>query len=120
MPQVTAGKSGRFSAEQPDASATQGSLVPSWRGAGGVPFLDFEAFDPLDFDYVARDEGGPEAAGLGGDAKIERANGFAGRFQFGTDFRVVEGGVDVEVGDVEQIEKGLQFGGLLRVGGFFR
>ena len=77
-----------------------------------MPLLNFEAFDPSEFDYVAGDESRAQAAGLGGDEEVQRADGFADCFQFSTDFRVVEGGVDAKIGDVKQVEKSLQFGGL--------
>ena len=87
------GLGGRFGYDRKQASF----LVESYR----MPLLGFEAFDPFKFDNIARDESGPNAAGLGGDEKVQRADGFTGGFQFGTDFRVVEGGDDAEVGDVE-------------------
>ena len=57
-----------------------------------------------------------EAAGLGGDEEVERADGFANRFQRGTDIGVVQCGFEIEVCEHKEIEKRFEPRGVMRMG----
>lgn len=87
-----------------------------WKSLG-MPLLNFEAFDPFELGGIAGDEGGAEAAGLGGDEEVEGADGFSLGLKFSANLGIVKGRSHVEVGDVEKVEEGLEPPGLMRMGG---
>ena len=70
------------------------------------PRPDFEAFDALEFLGVGGDEGGSKTAGLGGDEEIHRADRYAPGFERGADVGVMEGGIESEVRELEEPQKG--------------
>ncbi len=79
------------------------------------PRLDFESFDAFEFPGVCSDEGGAEAASLGGDQKIERTDGFSGRFQRGADVGVMLSRFEGEIRDPEKAQKSFETPGLMRM-----
>lgn len=79
------------------------------------PTEDFQAFDSLEFAGVGGDERGAQAAGLGSDEEIERADNGAARFQRGADVGVVQGRFHGEVCEPKQAEKGFQFCRVMRM-----
>ena len=79
------------------------------------PRLDFEAFDAFEFPGVAGNERRFEAAGLGGDEKVERAERGAGGFKCCPDVGVMQSGFQSEVGDPEKRQEGFESPGLLRM-----
>lgn len=79
------------------------------------PRLDFEPFDTFEFPGVGCDEGGSEAAGLGGDEKIERANGPAGLLQCRTDVGIMQGGIEGKIREPKEAKKSFETIGLVRM-----
>ncbi len=80
------------------------------------PPENLQPFDAFELGYVGCHEGGSEAAGLGGDEEVERADGFASRFQRGTDIGVVQCGFEIEVCEHKEIEKRFEPRGVMRMG----
>ncbi len=85
------------------------------RTIGSFPRENFKAFDAAELAGVGGYEGGPETAGLGGDEEIQRTDGRAGRFQGRADIAVMPGGVEGEIRNPKEAQKGFEKTGLMRM-----
>src|SRR5688572_5532844 len=70
------------------------------------PREKLQTFDAFELAGIGGDQGRTEAAGLGSNEKIERADALACSLQRGTDVGIMQSGLQVEVGQPEQAEKG--------------